>query len=196
MEGTPITALYSSVDGEVLAFADELLDSQLANLVRLMEGMCEGRSVHLSRIASHVGGRACKLSVVARLNRFLGNGSVAVRGMYEPIARELLRQAAAAGQVILILDSTKVGFSAQLVMVSLAYQGRALPLIWTWLPYPKGHTLTATQVELLTTLRDWLPAEAHVAFVGDSEFGRCCLQEELNYCGWAYVLRQSSHNYV
>ena len=196
MEGTPITALSSILHGEVLPFADKLLDSQLANLVRLMEGMFEGRSVHLSRIASNVGGRACKLSVVAQLNRFLGNGSVEVRGVYEPIARELLRQAAAAGQVILILDSTKVGFSAQLVMVSLAYQGRALPLIWTWLPYPKGHTLTATQVELLTTLRDWLPAQAHVAFVGDSEFGRCWLQEELNYWGWAYVLRQSSHNCV
>src|SRR5260370_42496874 len=111
-----------------------------------MEGMFEGRSVHLSRIASHVGGRACKLSVVAQLNRFLGNGSVAVRGGYEPSARELLRQAAAAGQVILILDSTEVGVSAQLVMGSLDYQGRALPLICAGVPYPKGHTLDVTPV--------------------------------------------------
>ncbi len=43
MEGTPITALYSILHGEVLPFADKLLDSQLANLVRLMEGMFEGR---------------------------------------------------------------------------------------------------------------------------------------------------------
>jgi hypothetical protein len=196
MERNPITALYSILHGEVLPFADQLLDSQLANLVRLMEGLVEGRSVHLSRIASNVGGRACQLSIVAQLNRFLGNGAVDVRGVYEPIARELLRQAAAAGRLILIMDCTKVGFSAQLMMVSLAYQGRALPLIWTWLGYPKGHSLTATQVELLTVLRDWLPAEAQVAFVGDSEFGRCWLQEELNFWGWDYVLRQSSQNRV
>jgi hypothetical protein len=107
-----------------------------------------------------------------------------------------LKQATAAGQVILIMDCTKVGFSAQRVMVSLAYQGRALPLIWTWLPYRRGHSLTATQVAVLATLRTWLPSEAEVAFVGDSEFGRCWLQEELNHWGWKYALRQSRQNHV
>jgi hypothetical protein len=94
------------------------------------------------------------------------------------------------------MDCTKVGFSRQLVMVSLAYQHRALPLLWTWLDYAKGHSLTATQVQLLSRLRDWLPAEAKVAFVGDCEFGRCWLQEELTFWGWGYALRQSRQNRV
>lgn len=193
---TPITALYSILHSQLLPLAGDLLDSQLANLVRMMEGLYEGRSVHLSRIASNLTARATNGSVVTQLNRFLGNPLVDVRALYEPVAREMLRQAAAAGQLILILDSTKVGFSAQLVMVSLAYQGRALPLIWTWLPYRRGHSLTATQVELLSTLRTWLPAHAQVAFVGDTEFGRCWLLEELDHWGWQYALRQSRNNRV
>src|SRR5258707_2104562 len=84
----------------------------------------------------------------------------------------------------------------QLLMVSLAYQGRALPLIWTWLAYPKGHSLTATQVGLLSILRTWLPRQAQVALVGDTEFGRCWLLEELEYWGWQYALRQSRQNRV
>jgi hypothetical protein len=196
MEVTPITSLDSILHGQVLPLADGLLDNQLANLVRLMEGLFEGRSVHLSRIASNLTARANKGSVVTQLNRFLGNSGVVVRAVYEPIARTRLKQAAEAGQVILIMDSTKVGFSAQLVMVSLAYQGRALPLIWTWLSYPKGHSLTATQVELLSTLRTWMPPQVQVAFVGDTEFGRCWLLEELNYWGWKYALRQSRNNRV
>ena len=196
MEITPITSLYSILHGQLLPLTGGLLDSQLANLVRLMEGLYESRSVHLSRIASNLTARATNGSVVAQLNRFLGNSKVNVRAVYEPIVRELLRQAADAGRVIVIMDSTKVGFSAQLVMVSLAYQGRALPLIWTWLPYPRGHSLTATQVELLATLRRWMPAQAKVAFVGDTEFGRCWLQEELDYWGWQYALRQSSANRI
>ena len=56
--------------------------------------------------------------------------------------------------------------------------------------------MTAAQVDLLTTLQTWLPAEAQVAFVGDSEFGRCWLQEELSYWGWKYALRQSRQNRV
>ena len=196
MPFNPITRLYSTLHEAVMPFAESLQDSQLANLVRIMEGLYEGRSVHLSRIASEVTAEACKSSVVTQLTRFLGNALVDVRAVYEPIARELLARASRAGRVILIMDCTKVGFSAQLVMVSLAYQGRALPLIWTWLPYPKGHSLTVTQVEVLSKLREWLPADAQVAFVGDSEFGRCWLQEELNYWGWSYVLRQSSQNCV
>ena len=155
MEVTPITSLYSILHGQVLPLAGDLLDSQLANLVRLMEGLFEGRSVHLSRIASNLTARATNGSVVAQLNRFLGNGKVDVRALYEPMARELLRQASAVRRVVLIMDSTKVGFSSQLMLVSLADQGRSLPLIWTWLEYRKGHSLTATQVELLSTLRRW-----------------------------------------
>jgi hypothetical protein len=196
MPVNPITALYSILHSQVLPFASSLADSQLANLVRLMEGLFEGRSVHLSRIASEITAEATKLSVVTQLTRFLGNEQVDVRQVYEPVARELLRQAAAAGRIILIIDSTKVGFAAQLVMVSVAYRGRALPLIWTWLEYPKGHSLTATQVDLLSTLRNWLPEQAQVALVGDSEYGRCWLQEELNFWGWQYALRQSSRNRV
>lgn len=196
MEIAPITQLYSILHSQVLPLAGNLLDSQLANLIRLMEGMFEGKSVHLSQIASNLATRAQNLSVVSQLNRFLGNELVDVREIYESVARELLRQAAAVGRVVLILDSTKVGFSSQLMMVSVAYQGRALPLIWTWLDYPKGHSLTATQVELLTTLQTWLPEGASVALVGDTEFGRCWLLEELNYWGWQFALRQSSRNCV
>jgi hypothetical protein len=196
MEITPITSLYSILHGQVLPLAGNLRDSQLANLVRLMEGLYESRSVHLSRIASNLRSRATNGSVVAQLNRFLSNDQVDVRALYEPVARELLSQAAAIGRVILIRDSTKVGFGSQLMMVSVAYQGRALPLIWTWLEYPKGHSLTATQVDLLATLRTWLPAQAQVALVGDTEFGRCWLLEELDYWGWQYALRQSRQNRV
>jgi Transposase DDE domain len=196
MDTTRITSLYSILHGQVLPLAGTLADSQLANLVRLMEGLYESRSVHLSRIASNLTSRATNGSVVAQLNRFLSNERVEVRGVYEPIARALLQQAAMVGRVTLIMDSTKVGFSSQLLMVSLAYRGRALPLIWRWLDYPQGHSLTATQVDLLATLRHWMPAQAHVALVGDTEFGRCWLLEELEYWGWQYALRQSRQNRV
>jgi hypothetical protein len=196
MSNNPITRLYSILHAQVLPLAGDLLDSQIANLVRLMEGLFEGKSVHLSHIARELTAEATKLSVVTQLTRFLSNDKVDVRRVYEPVARELLKQAAETGRLVLIMDSTKVGFSAQLVMVSIAYQGRALPLIWTWLPYAKGHSLTATQVELLTALRSWLPARAQVVLLGDTEFGRCWLLEELKYWGWEYVLRQSRNNRV
>ncbi len=79
MNVNPITTLYSILHRQVLPFASSLADRQLANLVRLMEGLVEGRSVHLSRIASEITAEATKLSVVTQLTRFLGNGQVDVR---------------------------------------------------------------------------------------------------------------------
>jgi hypothetical protein len=196
MPNNPITHGYSILHGEVLPLAGSMLDSQMANLVRLMEGLVESGSVQLSRVARELNGQASKLSTVKQLTRFLGNQRVEVAAVYEGVARQLLAQASQAGQVVLIMDCTKVGFSRQLVMVSLAYQHRALPVVWTWLDYAKGHSLTATQVQLLSNVRDWLPAEANVAFVGDCEFGRCWLQEELTFWGWTYALRQSRQNRV
>jgi hypothetical protein len=196
MKFNPTTALYSILHGQVMPFVSGLADSQVSNLVRLMEGLFTGRSVHLGRIASELPSGAQKLSVVKQMTRFLGNGRVGVEAVYAPIARELLRRAAEAGRIVLLIDSTKVGFRAQLMMVSVAYQGRALPITWTWVGHAKGHSLTASQVALVERVRGWLPAAARVALVGDSEFGRCWLLEELKYWGWQYALRQSPHNSV
>jgi hypothetical protein len=196
MAFNPITALYSILHAQVLPFVGKLADSQVSNLVRMMEGLFMGRSVHLGRVASEVTSRAQKLSVVKQLTRFLGNEGVEVEGVYGPIAKELLRRAAQAGRVVLLIDSTKVGFRAQLMMVSVAYEGRALPIAWTWVAYAKGHSQTATQVALLTRVREWVPEGATVAVVGDSEFGRCWLLEELAYWDWQYALRQSPRNHV
>jgi hypothetical protein len=127
MTFNPVTALYSILHGQVLPYVSELADSQVSNLVRVMEGLFMGRNVHLERVASEVASSAQNLSVLKPLTRFLGNNRVGVEAVYAPIARELLRRAAAAGRVVLLIDSTKVGFRA-LLMVSLAYQGRPLPL--------------------------------------------------------------------
>lgn len=123
MSFNPITPLYSILHAQILPLVEKLADSQVANLVRLMEGLFKGRSVHLSRIVSEIRGKALKLSQVAQLSRFLGNERVDVRRVYEPVARELLKQAAQAGRLVFIIDSSKVGFGAQFVMVALAYQG-------------------------------------------------------------------------
>jgi len=119
MKIAPITNLYSILHSQVLPLAGNLLDSQLANLIRLMEGLFKGESVHLSRIANQLASYAQNLSIVRQLDRFLENGLVDGRTVYEPVARELLQKAAAVGRIVLILDSTKVGFSSQLMMVSL-----------------------------------------------------------------------------
>jgi len=68
-------------------------------------------TVHLSRVAAKIPGRAVLNSTIQRLRRFLDNSAVRVREWYKPIARDLLLAQAQSGQGIrLLVDGSKVGF--------------------------------------------------------------------------------------
>lgn len=74
-----------------------------------------------------------------------------VREWYAPIARGLLQAAAdTVKEVRLIADSSKVGFGHQLLIISLAFRRRAIPLAWTWV---KDAWLIGTTVETSVSFR-------------------------------------------
>ncbi len=196
MSTIAIPRLYSILLERVLPLVDQWCDSQMTNLILLMMGLYKGRSVHLTRIASKVPSQARKVSTVERLRRFLSNPAIKVAEVYDPVAQALLRRAAISGKIRLVIDSSKVGFGHQLMRVALCYRRRTLPLVWTWIPYQKGHSQTKTQIALLRELNVWLDKAVQVVLLGDSEFGHTLLLEELDHWGWQYVLRQSGHNLV
>jgi hypothetical protein len=115
--------------------------TRLRTFAWLMVGILQSKSVQLSQIALKIPGRAKETSTVRRLERLLDTEAVRVREWYAPIARAwLLSQASTTGEVRLILDSTKVSFAHQQLMVALAFQRRAIPIAWTWRKGAKGHS--------------------------------------------------------
>jgi hypothetical protein len=68
-------------------------DTRLTNLIYLMMGMFQSRSVQLDLVARKTPVRAKKLSLVKRLGRFLNNAAVRVREWYHPFAEGLLAAA-------------------------------------------------------------------------------------------------------
>jgi len=196
MRSVPIPHLYRSLHTYLLQRIPDDCDTRLTNLIYLMMGIFQSGSVQLNLVARKTPIRAKKLSIVKRLARFLDNRHVRVRDWYHPFAEVLLRSAAAGGQVHLVIDATKVAFGFRLVMVSVAYQRRSLPIAWTWLAGSRGHSSTATQVKVLDTVRRLLPCRVRVTLVGDCEFGNPLLIENLRFWGWDYALRQPGDNLV
>lgn len=169
--------------------------TRLRNLTWLMGGILWSHSVHLSKIANKMLGPAKRRSCTRRLSRFLHNRHVHVRQWYQPLAEGLLREAArTTGEVRLIIDSTKVTNSHQLLMVAVAYRRRALPLVWTWMPGKKGHSSGPKQQALLAYAHRLMPAHVPVVVTGDSEFTP--LQALLEQWGWYYVLRQKGSHLI
>ena len=167
--------------------------TRVRNVVWMIVGMYLGRSVHLARMAGKLPLARIRRSTVQRFSRFLKNRRVQARRWYRPVAENLLRGAAAQGPVRLIIDSTKVGTHYQLLLVGLAYRKRALPVAWTWVKGPRGHSSAYKQRALLSYVRKLLPTGAHVLLVGDSEFGAVAVLRQLEQWGWRYVLRQKGN---
>jgi len=196
MSSMPIPHLYRSLHEYLLQRIPDECDTRLTNLIFLMMGIFQSGSVQLNLVARKTPIRAQKLSIVKRLARFLDNPAVRVRAWYHPFAETVLRSAVNAGQVNLIIDASKVAFGFRLVMVSLAYRRRSLPIAWTWALGSRGHTTTAVQVKLLAYVVGLLPSGTRVTLVGDCEFGHPLLIENLRFWGWEYALRQAGDHLV
>jgi hypothetical protein len=141
--------------------------TQLRNFALLVYGIYLSRSVYLSRIAGKIPGKAKLQSAIKRLDRFLDNPVMRVREWYKPIATDwLAKQYAKLGEIRLIVDGTKVGFGHQLLMVSLAYRKRAIPIAWTWVKHVRGHSTGEKQIALLAYVKTLIPARAAVFLVG------------------------------
>src|SRR5512145_1745115 len=117
MRSMPIPELYRSLHGYLLQTLPDACDSRLTNLIYLMLGLFQARSVHLNWIARKIPVRAQKLSLVRRLERFLRNPAVQVRVGYQPFIQPVLQSAANAGTIHLVMDATKVAFGYRLLMV-------------------------------------------------------------------------------
>ena len=182
MVSIPLSQLYSSLRRFVVQSLPDRCETRLTNAVFMMGCLFLARSVQLDHLARKLPSRAKKHSRVKRFRRFLDNPLVRVRVWFDPFARWTLLSVAGSGTIHLLIDTTKVAFGFRLVMVSVAYRRRSLPLCWMWAVGSKGYSTTRVQ--------SLLPSQVPVSLVGDSEFGHCPLIEQIRHWGWDYALRQ------
>jgi hypothetical protein len=158
-----------------------------------MIGIYQSQSVYLSKIAGKIPGPAKLVSTTQRLSSFLDNPAINVREWYRPIAQQWLQaQALCLGEIRLIVDGTKIGYGYQLLMISLVYRKRAIPMAWICVKHVRGHSSVYKQLALLNYVRTLLPIGTAVFLVGDCEFGSVEVLKWLDQWHWFYVLRQKS----
>ena len=190
-----ITNLYNTWMPKIKQMLPGERITRIRVLAWLLAGIFESKSVHLSKVASKIPGKARLVSVTRRLDRFLESPAFRVRDWYEPIAKRLLAQRA--GQEYrLLVDGSKVGFGHQFLVIALAYRRRAIPLVWMWVRSSRGHSTSGRQLALLNYIYKLLPADAKVVVLGDSEFGAIEVLKQLDQWSWKYVLRQKGSHLV
>jgi len=175
--------------GQICKWLPDERITRVRNLALLLTGLYLSRKVHLSLIAEewHLPGKTP--SLVNRLRRFLDNPRVSVGEYYQPVAESLV-SAFRGLPIRLIMDTTKLGFDARLVMVSIGYRKRALPLAWSVHRGRTGWVRVQEQIALLRQVAELIPKGSEVWLLGDCEFQHVPLLSWLKKQGWHYILRQ------
>src|SRR5262249_24713669 len=73
------------------------------------------------------------------------------------------------GRIQALLDRTMINDTINLLQITVAYSGRALPLGWVRVPH-EGHSDLKLQRQLLTWFKESLPEGARATLIADREF--------------------------
>jgi len=154
-------------------------------------GVVLAESCRLSTVAKHLTGRANGSSMERGLQRFLANERIVMRVMFKWWINWVLRLWGKAALLILV-DETKLSDHVAVMMVGVAYQGSAIPLIWRAYrveDYPEEGQV-ALMSGLLSQLHSLLPPEQAALLLADRGLGTSpTWQERLSDSGWRYLLR-------
>lgn len=149
---------------------------------------------------------SCRLSDLARTNpdykqqaskekqykRWLLNHHTSYSVHYLPYVKALIQTLATQGSLVFSIDGSTIGRGCMVLMFSVVYQKRAIPVVWTVVRAKKGHLSERMHQALLARLADIVPTDCQIAVVGDGEYDGCAWQADILSYGWNYVLRTSS----
>lgn len=190
--------LYDRLSQKLVAVcADQTTNiKQVVNLIWLVIGVINARSVALSKIANSLPGQAEAASRVTRIRRWLDNGHVDVWALYQPLLAEVLSRWYRA-KVMVVVDGTMVfGDRLQIYRLSLLHGCRAVPLGWI---VTRGTGLIeAKRMKKLfkRTAAFLAPYTKHVTLLADRGFRDHDWAELCLSVGWRWRIRVPKNTIV
>jgi hypothetical protein len=168
----------------------------LNTLTGMITGIVQGKRCDFETMAAKAPDESKVTSRVKRFSRYTQNEGIDRETYFIPFIEELVTGLAQRQTVVVVMDGSEVGRHCLALVVSLVYQGRALPLAWSVVKGSKGHFPETAHVELLAQVKALIPAEADVIFLGDGEFDGLSLLAEIEAADWHYVCRTAHNRWV
>ncbi|OAD22751.1 transposase IS4 family protein [Candidatus Thiomargarita nelsonii] len=127
------------------------------------------------------------------LSRLLANEHIEPDEVMSPFAKQSLKEACQHGErIILSIDQSSIANRHSLLMVSVRYGERALPVLWCVSPGKGNMAFADYQERLLDQVRTCLPEKAQVLILGDRFYGTVDMIRYCQKAGWHYRLRLKS----
>lgn len=182
----PISTRYDSIAAQLSSHLPSLRPRLRDPLVCALVGMSQAVSAHQHKIASAMPTKTKQRSKIQRLRRLLDNPKLCAKDIYQPIVRQALsglqRQ-----KVHLLLDRVVLSATQNVLVVSVGFRRRSIPLVWRILPHSGSSTLNDQQ-RLLRAAAKLLPASVRITVHADSEFRSQQLFDWLRRHRWNAML--------
>ena len=168
-------------------------EQHLNTLAALICGIVGAQHTQLPKIASKAPSQGAKAtSRIKQFHRWIENKQCSYATYLLPFA-QLVLATLARQPLVLIMDGSAIGRGCVTLMLSVVYDGRALPLAWLVVTGAKGHFPQTSHCALVAQIKPYLPPNAPVIFLGDGEFDGTELQAKLAGYGWQYVCRTAGN---
>jgi hypothetical protein len=164
----PTPPLYDSTRKHLAAQLPEALASQIDTMALVVVGIGASVSAQIGKIARALPLDTTKAAKEQRIRRLLDNERLTQSQHYQPLAKAALH--GLKGQrVQLLIDRVLLRDTHNILVVSIGFRRRSLPLAWIALEH-RGQSGLADQKHVLSQALSLLPERVRVSIHGDSEF--------------------------
>ena len=164
----PTSALYDSTRARLAQHLPQALASQLDTLGYILVGVVQSMSSQMAKIARAMPLDTTERAKEQRLRRFLDNERLSLSDHYHPLVQAGLH--GLTGQrVQLLIDRVLLRNQHNILVVSVGFRRRSIPLVWKALPH-RGASGLEDQQALIQAAVALLPPEVRISVHGDSEF--------------------------
>ncbi len=188
------STLYDSTRAALQQALPTIRSSQLETLALVVASATQTQSAHLADLARALPLATTQDSKEQRIRRLLDNPRITQATHYRPIAR-----AALAGvthqRVDLVLDRVLLHAQHNLLVASVAFRRRSVPLAWQALDHVGSSDLSDHKTVLTAALAE-LPAGTQVTVHADSEFRSVALFQWLRAQGHDALLSIRGRTYI
>jgi hypothetical protein len=170
--------------------------AQHQRLARASSALTLARTVQLPLMANWLSCQSQKAGRVRFLERFFEAEFLSQELVYQPFLAHCLAKRQDEVWYLLIDRSTLRGYETEILVISLAYNGHAIPLVWQVIDF--GCTGALEQIALWKRLSKLLerilPQGTRIVVQGDSEFGSVDVIRFLRQQAWDFILAQAANS--
>ena len=180
----------NSIKGWVKKIFPDLRKTQGLNLSLGVFGLVKARSGILSEVAREVPGAKKHKHRLKRLWRFVSNPRIKTGYLQSLWCKWVVDTFVPGRYITVALDWTELPGNIQLLMASIPFAGRAIPILWVNTTY-RAFKDSQNRIEerLISSLKTIVPEDKRIILVADRGFGRASLVNFLIKLNILFALR-------